>query len=593
MRIEGTLHCTGTDQVELRAADGIALAQHIARGALPERIQQVLQKYGTVDAIVRISDPGDGGQIPLIEQVNATVKVLAPPSSIEEEFCIDRELPFVEKDRSVIWRNHFPLADLRVTDAALALQHGTVLEILSGVNLKFAVLRFASPPAGNRGASPEIDRNPYNFVAFGPGPAWLERPDHPAHRHPGHDRWHSDLFHGYIDFTLESLSPVFTPRREDKSIFYRLHRWIDGSRQLRYAVPGSGWKGSLRSMVEALANDRMGVIANRETYRDKFKYGRRTAKWSILQVAGQYFPPEPEERALGLSRPLGMAERMFGFVSDHDEKGSHPFRGKIRVEAVWGPPVDSATMPIPLDLAPLTAPQSRGKCQPLYLVGRSDGKSASYSDQTAPTFRGRKFYWRQHADGGIWPHHTKSSLHDEGQCPPQFCALPAETRFSSRLHFENLSSRELGALLYALLGFAPEHIASDGTTSSGAHTVQLGKAKPRGLGTCRVSSLKLFLRSPGLELEYSSLVDRVVPKQASQDEIDAFRRSFANWCEDRAGTPEVRPSFLGLPHIRDFRQLHLWPGHDSVRYYPINWSQYSAPVGPPPPAMKPARDLDP
>jgi len=36
-----------------------------------------------------------------------------------------------------------------------------------------------------------------------------------------------------------------------------------------------------------------------------------------------------------------------------------------------------------------------------------------------------------------------------------------------------------------------------------------------------------------------------------------------------------RTDFTQLPHLQDFIKLHTYPQRDSVRYYPVNWSQYT------------------
>jgi CRISPR-associated protein (TIGR03986 family) len=288
---------------------------------------------------------------------------------------------------------------------------------------------------------------------------------------------------------------------------------------------------------------------------------------------------------MGLEQPLGLAERIFGFVSDHGEK-SHPFRARVRFEPLWGPAVAQAKPANHVSLGPLTSPESRAKCRPLYLQGNA-GKSASYSD-AQPKLRGRKFYWKQrYGEGQLWPFHLRGERRPDdpaaAQCPPPIEALPAGTTFTTRIHFENLSAAELGVLLYALVGF------------SDSHCIHLGKGKPRGLGVCGVKAKVTWFHPKD---RYASLTEPPPSKTMTPQEFADARAAFAKWCEERA-----KP-FAELDHIKDFEKLHTWPEADSVRYYPVNWAQYAwVPLpnknpGDPlaadrPFAMKPAHELEP
>jgi hypothetical protein len=284
---------------------------------------------------------------------------------------------------------------------------------------------------------------------------------------------------------------------------------------------------------------------------------------------------------------------MFGFVSDHGPE-SHPFRGKLRFEPLWGPPVGSVT-PLGagegengIQLAPLTAPQSRAKSRPLYLKGLPYGsnelRSASYSDPISrngagpfpdPELRGRKFYWKQRYDAApLWEFHKtdRKSGYAENQLPAPILPLPAGKAFTTRIHFENLSDQELGALLFALLGSAPKAVEDKPDTwHSDQHRIHLGKGKPRGLGVCSVeASIRWFNPKDA----YASLTaESPGRKPATQAEIDGLHNAFADWCEKKAG---VAPgTFTNLDHILDFNKLHTWPTAPSVRYYPPQFKQYS------------------
>ena len=689
---------------------------------------------------------------------NKTVRISAVKGGY---VYFDKGIPRKRRDGTSYLQNGIQAESIKITDSALALQQNALL----GVNgIEFELAEFSVPPPGadKNDKAPDINRNPYNFVSLPNGGPWLEEPDPKTGKHHGHQCWNPHLLHGHIDLAITAKSPVFVPARipngtkPDSLDFYSLHRWQEDRRVRHYAIPGSSLKGSLRSMVEALSNDRFGVIDDPQYYKMPIPYRRRAftqhgslnvgrarltsgkwlvtailydrtgvkvdypsnllvqpanhskcaevnqseiyeipeevlnkynenldhqhyelhfenwkkqwkassdrskckpnydpsldaknfqdvlsslrmptamaednpgvlvfftlkprtdgvkeidsfgrnvnylwpSLWSISDLAGAWFPPSPADKRLGLSKPLGLAERMFGFVSDHDGNGSTAFRGKLKFGPLWAP---AGITPVPIELAPLTSPQSRAKSRPLYLAGREDGTSASYSDPAKPELRGRKFYWKQrYEDGGIWDFHRKAATHAADQCPPKLNALPVGTTFTARIHFENLSQPELGVLLYALLGSDPT-IEADGNLKSGHHCIHLGKGKPRGLGVCSIEARLTWFKP---QEEYASLKTRPERSVAIEDELRLTRRAFANWCEQRArGVGDTR-GFELLPHIADFLRLHAHPIDDSVRYYPVNWSQYTwlpepnknpdEPKGKRrPPAMKPARELEP
>ncbi len=317
------------------------------------------------------------------------------------------------------------------------------------------------------------------------------------------------------------------------------------------------------------------------------------AEKSVQDLAGDYLPPK--DPSYGLGKNLGIAQLLFGFVSDHNrEKRSHPFRGKVRIETLWGP-ADDKVQTILLELAPLTAPQTRAKSRPLYLVPGNAGLSASYSD-SKPRLRGRKFYWHQTVDGAnlsdpVWPGHLnrdEMSRIDRAdvpkQLPPPIHAVPAGTKFEGVIHFDNLKNHELGVLLFALFG------------ENDIHCLKIGKGKPRGLGSMRFELQALEILEP--DRFYGSLEETNPFATKAQD---TFVAAFKEWCKRKSNGR----SFEQIDHIRDYTKLHTWPRQASVRYYPINFSQYGwlpadnmnpdepSKRRPRPLAMKLARDLNP
>lgn len=628
-----------------------------------------------------------------------------------------------------------------------ALRDGNILEDGDGRGT-YKLREIVPPPPGSTSGSPDIDRNPYNFVRLAAQKPWLEEANPKQGKHAGHKVWNPSLLHGHIDLTLIALNPVFFPAWVARSgdsddadenddnpsrQFYTLRKREAEGHVCHCAIPGSSLKGVLRSMVEALSNDRFGAIGDPTIYALKMPYRRRAYQlgkaikengkwyvyplpsrgrgtypsgllwldathrgrefesalrekvllpepviatynsnlehphfqrhlkiawtkrrpryangalakflgvnpnanwdslgfsadtvrtkivehlsfpsqgngpveiyfthrdgrvdsfgrnvnylwpslWSVADLCGDWFPPTkelslPNNPQRGLKMPLGLAERMFGFAADHNErKGSHPLRGKLRFEPVWGPRKDSDATEEVRGLAKTMAPESRAKCRPLYLVGRvaENDKlhSTSYCDVEEPVFRGRKFYWKQKPPNGeeVWSGHIEKPEAESG-----IHALPAKTEFTTRIHFDNLSEPELGALLHALLGIDWQHQPTTDEVTSGSHAIHIGKFKPRGFGACKVRIDSLCLRSPSDE--YSSLTEVETPRKCSSEDIGEYREAFRKWCLEWAhASGDSTEKFEQLDYICDFSKLHKFPEVASVRYYPQNWSQYS------------------
>jgi hypothetical protein len=288
------------------------------------------------------------------------------------------------------------------------------------------------------------------------------------------------------------------------------------------------------------------------------------SRFSVKDLVKEFFPKQD----LSLEEPLSLAERMFGFSGRHRKNDlgkpvSHPYRGKIRIETCWGPNARSraeeagSAQHVELRLAPLTAPATRAKSRPLYLVGKMEGKDlvSSTYDDPKPEMKGRKFYWHQKADSGagVWDKHLydgEQHAEVDGQCPAPFHALKAGVTFTGRIHFDNLTAAELGCLLYGL----------EGSLAGGAgHALKIGKGKPRGLGSLqfRVTSLRTF--DPFAYYRKLSLAPEETPDR------EALRIAFREWTSGHGKDDG---------HLRDFDSLHRLPSRTSVRYYPVNFSDY-------------------
>jgi len=300
------------------------------------------------------------------------------------------------------------------------------------------------------------------------------------------------------------------------------------------------------------------------------------AKKSLRDLAVSFLPRKERPR---LDSQIDLADFLFGFAGDHTRDPaepkkflSHPFQGHLRFETLWGPIVeDDERQCVKLNLAALTSPSSKGKSRPLYLDPPADGVSSSFDELNA-RLRGRKFYWSQRTeDGAIWIKHRfegmpgsqdaelRKGIHS--QCPPPIRALPQETSFIGRIHFSSLNAQALGSVLFALQG-----------DDSFDHTFHLGKGKPRGLGSFKITVTKL-LRDDNAA-RYSSLTQTKGVHDLT-GKAQAIVNVFAAWSAIQAKLDPKSTPLSKHPHIQDYIQLHTWPAQNSVRTYPINFNQYS------------------
>lgn len=161
-------------------------------------------------------------------------------------------------------------------------------------------------------------------------------------------------------------------------------------------------------------------------------------------------------------------------------------------------------------------------------------KRSHYNNGT--TLRGYKQYW--HQKGGDWqePPYSKSLQDDKGksldkQQHTKIKPVKANQKFSGKIHFENLTSEELGALLFAL-------------DLPAGHYHKIGMGKPLGLGSIYIKPT-LFLSSR--KNRYSDLFAEWGGLKESE-QLNEFKNSFAAhvlkylgkfgqasdlWCQDR------------------------------------------------------------
>ena len=292
---------------------------------------------------------------------------------------------------------------------------------------------------------------------------------------------------------------------------------------------------------------------------------------STRDLIGEFTTREAKVSALSDSDP---AEAVFGFAGTHGDS-SHPFQGRVRFGIFWGPDCcdgELTSRPL-LRLMPLTSPSgSKAKSRPLYLTGRN-GKATDHDEDAR--LRGRKFYWHQRAKGNkegddVPPVHRLDVMSRNvpeswtkkvaNQLPAPISPLPECSVFRGKVHFINLTSAELGALLISL---QPDLVF--GSDDGQKYGLKIGKGKPRGLGSVTTELELKVARRP--QDAYASL-DSPVMDVAADQEVRRHVHAYKEWI-----TPSGEP-WGELDLAKALKALLRLPDRPSARVYPPRFAMY-------------------
>lgn len=210
---------------------------------------------------------------------------------------------------------------------------------------------------------------------------------------------------------------------------------------------------------------------------------------------------DPSGQAKGCTdwRDLCWSCRIFG-SADTEGRGANElaeqnsYRGHVRIDDLLA---DRDVRPIEWDLAPLASPKpSAGQ---FYLDNKNRPGLAeqntrpmatwgSEADKTDPRpIRGRKFYWRTDTKAdpdASEPQRGKAREHQAGKALSKKVELiPAETVFTGRITFDNLSSEDYGSLLAALNPRCLGTVHERGWEQS---VLSVGGGKPFGFGSVEI-----------------------------------------------------------------------------------------------------------
>jgi CRISPR-associated protein (TIGR03986 family) len=311
----------------------------------------------------------------------------------------------------------------------------------------------------------------------------------------------------------------------------------------------------------------------------------------MLRMPYRQSPLDKIPPALRRAEDLDLAEALFGYIKNVPETGkARGYAGRVFVgdagiaagqKDLWLANPKTVTLKILGGPKPTTFQH--------YLVQRSpdkikigetrDGKpkyEIRLADYTSPetTLRGQKFYWHKGAVGEQEIGADMQKLKEEelrknkpDTQHPRAQPLRAGVQFQFRVHFENLSSIELGALLWVL------QIASQDP-----YRLKLGMGKPLGMGAVRISAKTYLIdRSARYQQVFlgSGWASGLQADPAPEARITAFEQFILHNLGQPAGKLEE------VERIQALLTLLRWPGPNAewTRYMEIEHADPTARQG--------------
>lgn len=212
----------------------------------------------------------------------------------------------------------------------------------------------------------------------------------------------------------------------------------------------------------------------------------------------------------------------------------------------------------------------------LYEVGRPRPETRlrdyeSSDDETA--IRGHKFYWHK-GDVGVEDIREKGQVKDQDTQHTSIKPLKTGVRFNFQVHFENLTSEELGALMWVFDQAAKENMR-----------LKIGMGKPLGMGAIKIVPT-LYTTQP--KERYASLIEnsKWADGTTRQDNLalksteEFSNRMLVALNEDVPSEKQLK-RFTESRRILALLTMLQWPGPDKewTRYMEIEHPDSRAPRG--------------
>lgn len=263
-------------------------------------------------------------------------------------------------------------------------------------------------------------------------------------------------YSGKIVCTLTNLTPISIGSEKSKEFIKFKNKYI---------IPASSLKGEIRNIIEVLTNSCITNVKEKHLYK---------------------MVPE-KFRTCDKTEHLCFACRLFGSVGNDMEKtpvSQKSYRGRVLFsDATINKDVEPLTLSLLLDKPRVDENEKALK----KFYTNSEGK-----------IKGRKFYWHQEK---LFQKKdlAKDFKSDSAPSKSTISCMDINQSFNFEVHFENLSDKELGTLVYALE-------LEEGLLH------KIGRAKAYGFGSCKIEIKEILLDN---ESKYQSFI-------ASHDEELSF-----------------------------------------------------------------------
>lgn len=320
----------------------------------------------------------------------------------------------------------------------------------------------------------QMREHPYDFVALPERPKLVTA--------PGHDAYPAQLYSGILALIYQTVTPLHIGSGSFESaqacgldIGKGSDQPVRGivRRAGRPVLPGSSWKGAVRSRYETITQSRLALASDFhklpvEKVPRALQENSRRERWYQVKIADPRVAAlrarrvshdrDPEENRRQLQR-FSPAESLFGAMGYRGRV--HPGDGLI----------ESPAPGAPLSIAPMESPAAHRLAKP----GEADTQGSTIVIQEV---EGRKLYY----DGPVVHARRPADGDEQAYTHELIDYVPARSKITLEVHLESVDLAELGALLIS---------AGHGL---GAGILRFGGFKPAGLGKVGLSEVRADLR---------------------------------------------------------------------------------------------------
>ncbi len=282
---------------------------------------------------------------------------------------------------------------------------------------------------------------------------------------------------------------------------------------------------------------------------------------------------------------LDMAEALFGYTREGGEGKARAYAGRLFFSSgelqnssaqIWEGNPDGFWLRVLSEPKPTSFQhylvQTQANPQP---TGETDNHGnertelhlTDYNAQPGEetVIRGHKMYWHK---GKVEQRHLEEQVNEEtDKIHSKVRPIRAGVKFTFRIHFENLSRRELGALIWVL------NVAGDDQ-----HYLKLGMGKPYGMGAVEIKIKDILLenkreRYQRLFSDHENWLQVFDKKEKALQTCNESFQMFESFVLEGIGAPQEIDQLDKHARIQDYLTMLRWPGPDGEDYPGFEESQ--------------------